>query len=124
MQSVEVRLTARRGRGVFALRAFSPGECIEAAPVLLVPAVESEHVARTVFDSYVYHWPDGALALVLGFGSLYNHSYTPNARFNRDVDHAVMRYTALRTIEAGEEILINYNGDPDCRDPLWFDAAD
>jgi SET domain-containing protein len=53
-------------------------------------------------------------------GSLYNHSYTPNAVYAKQYDQLIITYTALRDIAAGEEILINYNGRPDDLDPLWF----
>jgi SET domain-containing protein len=33
-----------------------------------------------------------------------------------------MQYKALRDIEAGEEITVNYNGDPDSREPVEFSA--
>jgi SET domain-containing protein len=39
------------------------------------------------------------------------------------IDHEadVVSYTALRRIEVGEEITINYSGDPEGRADLWFD---
>ena len=50
------------------------------------------------------------LALALGYGSLYNHSYKPNATYKHG--HASISYQALRNIPEGEEICINYNWDP------------
>ena len=35
-----------------------------------------------------------------------NHSYHPNARYKRDFMNKIMKYIALRDIEAGEEITI------------------
>jgi SET domain-containing protein len=32
----------------------------------------------------------------------------------------VIEYYALRDIEEGEEIHINYNGRPDSMEPVWF----
>jgi hypothetical protein len=34
-----------------------------------------------------------------------------------------VRFTALRAIEPGEEITINYTGEPGGRGELWFDAG-
>jgi hypothetical protein len=52
--------------------------------------------------------------MVLGFGSLYNHSYTPNATYVKKPDERVVEFVALQDIGSSEEITVNYNnGDPD-----------
>ena len=56
-------------------------------------------------------------ALALGYGSLYNHSYRPNAETLETPDELVI--TALHRIEPGEEIFINYMGT--AQDGVWFD---
>ncbi len=54
------------------------------------------------------------LALVLGYGSLYNHSYEPNATYVKEPSNGVVTFRAIRNIKAGEEITVNYNnGNPD-----------
>ncbi len=63
-----------------------------------------------------------AAAIVLGYGSIYNHSYVPNVLYFRKFDERVMEYVALRIIAAGEEITINHNGNPDDRTPVWFES--
>lgn len=102
-----------RGRGVFAGRRFQPGELIERVPVIVIPVAERPVLARTLLDAYDFEWDaEGRRsALALGYGSLYNHSFEPNAGYQRLYDSAEVLFTALRPIEAGEEILINYNGD-------------
>lgn len=110
---------AGKGRGVVAVRRIVRGELIESAPVVVVPAGQMTQIDGTVLKHYVYDWADG-VAVALGNGSIYNHSYAPNAIYTRRFDAHALEYTALRDIEAGEEILINYNGDPDDRTPLWF----
>jgi SET domain-containing protein len=114
-----------RGRGVFALAPIGAGETIERAPVIPFPPEQWEHLERTVLDRYGFDWgEDGRSgAIVLGFGSLYNHSYTPNARYLRRLEEQVMEFVALRGIAAGEEITVNYNGRPDDRSPMWFATA-
>lgn len=119
--SLPVRVVpiAGKGRGVVAARRILGGELIESAPVVLVPACETAKLDGTVLDHYVYDWADG-LAIALGNGSIYNHSYTPNAIYARRLDTRALEYTALRDIDEGEEVLINYNGDANDRTPLWF----
>jgi SET domain-containing protein len=61
--------------------------------------------------------------LALGYGSLYNHSYHPNARYD-DAAGPTKVFTALRDIAAGEEITVNYNGEPDDGSSVGFRVVD
>ncbi|MFN5799515.1 MAG: SET domain-containing protein-lysine N-methyltransferase, partial [Planctomyces sp.] len=54
---------------------------------------------------------------------LYNHSFTPNARYD-DAGRQVKEFRALRDIQPGEEITINYNGTEDGTDPVEFDVVE
>ena len=115
---VFVAPSATHGRGVFAGRTFDAGEVIEECPVLLVPAGA---VAALGLSGYCFEWTEDECAIALGYGSLYNHSWQPNARYDHDHDGVVVTYTTVRRIETGEEITINYSGDPEGRLDLWFD---
>ena len=106
------------GRGVFAARRFEAGDVVEDCPVLLVPAGA---IVALGLDGYCFEWTDEHCAVALGYGSLYNHSWDPNARYDHDHDRDLVSYTALRRIEPGEEVTINYSGDPEGRADLWFD---
>ncbi len=114
-----------KGRGVVAGCDIAAGETIELAPVIPVGTAEVAALCATVLDHYVYDWFPGStgLAVALGCGSLYNHSYEPNAFYKKDFVKNVLEYVALTDIVAGTEILINYNGDPTDRTPLWFDVV-
>jgi SET domain-containing protein len=113
-----------KGRAVLADEFIPAGATIEHSPVLTFPEEQWEHVGETVFCDYCYFWgvdlKDGAMAL--GMGSLYNHSFEPNARYLRHFEEQAIEYVALRDIRAGEEITINYNGDPDDDTPVWFEV--
>ncbi len=122
-RGVEVRdSTLCPGRGVFALRAFAPGETIEICPVLPIPKSEHARVVGGTFLLY-YQFPwrthESEGAIVLGFGSLYNHADVPNARHVRDFARVVMRFEALRPIAAGEEVAIHYGGGNPDFSPWW-----
>lgn len=108
-----------KGRGVFAQRFIRQGEIFERAPVIVLPARECENIERTVLFNYCYGWGEDS-ALALGLGSLFNHSYEPNALYTRKFEDQVIEYTALRNIEPDEEVTINYNGDPHDLEPMWF----
>ncbi len=122
MECIEVRTLPFKDRGVFACRRFTSGERIEKVPVLFIPFQEVPLLEKTVFFNYIFSWgtePEHH-ALALGYGSLYNHSYEPNAKYIKHLDQRTLEFIALCPIEKDEEIMINYNGDPLCRDPLWF----
>lgn len=114
--------TPGKGRGVITDTNIAKGETIERAPVLFIPAEQWPHIEETVFFHYCYSWgPESQhAAFALGFGSLYNHSYDPAAVYIKHMEDNEVEFVALRDIAAGEEVTINYNGDPtDCQ-PMWF----
>jgi SET domain-containing protein len=46
---------------------------------------------------------------MLGLGNMFNHSFQrQNVGWKRDLDAQVVVYTALKDIEAGQELLISY----------------
>ena len=51
---------------------------------------------------------------------MYNHSYTPSAILDELFDELMIEIVALRDIRQGEEITVNYNGDPENQEALWF----
>ena len=51
---------------------------------------------------------------------LFNHSYEPNADYDISFEKHTFDFFAHRDIKAGEEILINYNGEVDDQEQLWF----
>jgi SET domain-containing protein len=121
---IGVRNVAGKGRGVFAQKQFVKDEMVERAPVIVLPTHQEQFLDQTVLKDYYYYWNKATVALALGLGSLYNHSYTPNARYVKQHADAVIEFVALRTIEADEEITVNYNGDPTDQAPLWFHVVE
>ena len=114
-----------KGRGVVAERPFRAGETIERPPVIALPAGDTARIRATRLAGYYYEWgPDcKQAAIALGYGSLYNHSYEPNARFVFHEPEECLEFIALRDIAAGEEITINYNNlEESAANPLQFPA--
>ncbi|OLE52439.1 MAG: hypothetical protein AUG51_18145 [Acidobacteria bacterium 13_1_20CM_3_53_8] len=118
--------SAGKGLGIFARRKIREGEKIEEAPVLVIPASEIKRLDKTVLRDYYFVWGEDEeqAALMLGLCSLCNHSYKPNAIFYLLPEKLAIEFIALRDIKVGEEITINYNGDPDNQKPIWFEALD
>jgi SET domain-containing protein len=123
--AIEVKRVTGKGRGVFARKAIRRGEIIERVPVIVLPLrdVMRDPDDWTGLGCYCFEWGRETVALALGFGSLYNHSFEPNARYDDEARQAKV-FSAIRDIDAGEEITINYNGDPDDRSPVWFDVRE
>jgi len=111
-----------KGRGVFTRTRICSGEVIEEGPVIVVPANEVALLDKIALQDYYFDWGEkqDAAALMLGLCSLCNHSYQPNANFNLKPENLTIEFVALRDIEPGEEITINYNGDPADQKPIWF----
>ena len=117
-----VQDAGKKGRGVFATHAIKEGSLIERCPVVIVPVEQKDLIDKSSLYYYYYAWtPDEeGIALSMGYGSIYNHSFKPNAIFDRVFEGGYIDYIALRNIEAGEEITVNYNGEPDDQDPLPY----
>ena len=125
MLLIGVKESPGKGRGIFAQRNFKKGEIIETCPVIVLPPEEISSLELTQLYNYYFAWgPDSKeAAIALGYGSLYNHSYTPNARYEKDFNRNLIKYICIRDIEKDEEITINYNCDPEDKSPVWFDIS-
>jgi uncharacterized protein len=99
-------------RGVIADEIIEAGETIEVCPVIVLPSKEAGHIEMTHLDDYVYAWNQESDCLVLGRCGLVNHSYQPNAEYVRDLPDKTMVYIAIKNISPGEEVTVNYNGNP------------
>ena len=122
---LKINYSNERGRGMFADCFIAAGTILEDAPVILVPPEQMPLIKDTVLFEYFFQWKlDGqeTCAICLGYGSIYNHSsIRPNATYIRLYNELKIRFIAIKDINAGEEIFTNYNGDTDCRRPLWFE---
>ena len=109
-----------KGRGVFTTRDLPKGALIERTPVLIVPEHHRPLADKTLLFGYLLLWePDrpqeelyegtGRAAIALGITSLINHSDRPNARIRPRIEAQEIELRATRDIDAGEEILIDYD---------------
>jgi len=125
MLPISVKESPGKGRGVFARKNFKKGEIIETCPVIVFPAEEVDAVEFTQLYNYYFAWGTASneAAIALGYGSLYNHSYSPNAKYQKDFENNVLKYICIRDIQEDEEITINYNCDPEDKSPVWFSLS-
>ncbi|MFJ8066356.1 SET domain-containing protein [Psychrobacillus sp. NPDC096426] len=114
--------TGKYGRGIFAARDIKKDELIEVSPVIVSPKDEWKYLKKTVLYYYSFHWGKKDTAIALGYGSLFNHSYTPNITFSNNKKNLSIDFYAIVDIKEGEELTINYNGEPEDTSRLWFDV--
>ncbi|MGG0511265.1 SET domain-containing protein [Priestia megaterium] len=120
---ISVKDTQKYGRGIYATCNIKIGELIESSPIILVNKEELQFLAPTKISNYWFYWGQNSSerAIALGYGSLFNHSYSPNCIYYYNERDLTIKFYALTNIKQGDEIKINYNGDPYDYSPLWFD---
>lgn len=132
---VQVRRSKERGRGgrgVYATQDIAKGEIIETVPMIVMPRIQvfpegcdESTKALSRISWYVFEWtPERGVpmtALALGYGSLYNHSYSANARYVQAGKDS-MNFIAVKSIKKGQEIFVNYNGSPNSKTKVDFEV--
>lgn len=111
-RKVRVVAVPGKGRGVVATEPIAKGELIEICPVIDLSDKEKKWVdtESDVLSGHALYKPeDGGQVLMLGYGSLYNHSRQPNAEL--DYDPAGVKFVALVDIAVDEEIVYDYDFD-------------
>ena len=109
------------GRGVFCTNDIEMGDIIEIAPVLVLPVQERKWLDQSLLYNYYMEW-EGSVAIVLGYGCLYNHSDEPKATFILNIAERSVTFKALIDIRAQQEIRIHYHeGNPGKK--LWFGTS-
>jgi uncharacterized protein len=124
-QAIYVAESPIGGKGVFASKKIYAGDVIEVCPVIPLKVGDMELLDKTTLYDYYFLWEDDekdikTCAIALGFGSLYNHAAPSNADYVMDYEAQTIDVSAVRDIEEGEEITINYHGDPEDTSPTWF----
>jgi len=115
--------TEDRGRGVFTSEELSVDDIVEVCPIIIIPEKDFAKIHESVLHDYYFNWEtedQKLLAIALGYGSLYNHSSEPNLTFILDFDQNQIVFKALKEIESGDELLINYEEGLKGKSVLWF----
>jgi SET domain-containing protein len=123
--NIEIRNTSEKGRGIFSLEDIAPFQTIEIAPVIVMSAEDRKHLDKTLLHDYIFEWSpneEQKCIMALGYVPIYNHSFASNAEYAMDYIKQTISIVSVRAISTGEEITINYNGDFNDENPLWFEV--
>ncbi|HRN55721.1 MAG TPA: SET domain-containing protein-lysine N-methyltransferase [Agriterribacter sp.] len=115
-----------KGRGVFTRKKIAAGTIIEISPVIVMNGDERKLLDQTLLHDYIFVW--GAhkdqCCMALGYIAVYNHSCQANCEYFMNYDEHTMHIKTVRAVEAGAELTINYNGDWDNKEKVWFDVKE
>ena len=116
--------TAAKGRGVFTKEKIRAKIIVEESPVIVMSSNERKLLDKTLLHDYIFEWGDDKrkCCMALGFVPLYNHSYESNCEYFMDFEKETIQIKTVRSIEKGEELTINYNGNWNDNKKVWFDA--
>jgi len=111
-------------RGVFAATAIQKGELIEACPVITISENDTASIEEESLVTYMFYFgtKKERSVIALGFGSLYNHTDTPNAGYKELEKGQALEFWAIKNIKKDEEITISYVQENINR-PLWFSSS-
>lgn len=102
---LEVRyIDETMGFGVFASQDIDEGTIVETCYSIKT----YNQVFNPCFD-YLFSLSNTESLLPLGYGSIYNHSYTPNIHWRIvNMEKPVIEFYALKKIRMGDELCHNY----------------
>tara|TARA_R110001592_G_scaffold16073_4_gene68806 strand:- start:1434 stop:1826 length:393 start_codon:yes stop_codon:yes gene_type:complete len=109
---IEVRDSNLSGRGVFANKDIKAGEILEECHHVILE--NNFKLQDPILQTYVFSWPKGsfggikASSVVLGMGSIFNHSNDNNADWVTDEIRNLYSFYAIKDIKKDEEIFTNY----------------
>ena len=107
---IKVDFSPIHGRGVFAISDIKTGELIEDCHFVKLSESEYKKLDKEI-QKISFSWPIGSNdchVIVLGFGSIYNHSDSNNATWNTDIIRNCFSFYSTKEIKAGSEICTNY----------------
>lgn len=115
--------TPNMGRGVFTSEPIPPGTIVEISPVIVMGPEDRILLDKTPLHDYIFEWGEDRkqCCMAMGYVPVYNHASPSNCEYEMDYDDDTITVTAVRDIEPGEELFINYNGDWDDARPVWFE---
>ena len=112
------------GNGIFTSEPIKANTIVEVSPVIVMKHTERKLLDQTLLHDYIFEWGERKkqCCMAMGYVPLYNHSYDSNCEYEMEFDKEIIVVRAVRNIEKGEELFINYNGTYNDGKPVWFDV--
>ena len=122
LSSLRIAEIPNKGRGVVTLKKIAKDTVVEHSPVIVMDAVARQLLDQTTLHDYIFVWGNNEeeCCMAQGYVSIYNHAIGSNCEYFMNFDDNTMQIKTVRDIAAGEELTINYNGDWDNEEDVWF----
>lgn len=119
-----IKMSGKKGRGVFTSRPIPADVVIEESPVIVISEKERVLLDQTLLHDYIFEWGNDKkqCCMALGYVPVYNHSYQSNCEYVMDFELQTIRVVTIRDIAKNEELTINYNGDWNNEEKVWFNT--
>ena len=116
--------TEKMGRGVFTKKDIAAGTVVEVSPVIVMGQPDRLLLDKTLLHDYIFEWgtDKNKCCMALGLVPMYNHSYKSNCEYFMNFEDDTILIKTVKTIRKGKELTINYNGDWNDSNKVWFDV--
>jgi len=116
-EKITIKESPVHNQGVFAIKDILEGEIVEKCPLLLFDW-RAKYQSDPIMKQYMWtnisckckdckmHSP--MVYIPLGYGSLYNHSESPNVIVEIDWIEQTATFKTIKTVLIGEELFVNY----------------
>jgi len=108
------------GHGIFTTTFIPADTTLEECPYLRIKAGE----CAASLDDYVFNLESSEdngdsdyYSLVLGWGSLFNHSFDHNTEYWHDTDRDLIVFHTIKAVAAGKQLFVNYGKE-------WWDSRE
>jgi uncharacterized protein len=108
------------GHGIFTKSFIAPDTTLEECPYLRIEA----EACSGILDDYAFNLESAEengdadyYSLVLGWGSLFNHSYDHNTEYWHDMSRDLIVFHTIKAVAAGEQLFVNYGKE-------WWDSRE
>ena len=122
--SLYIDISEKKGKAVYTNETIEANSIVEVSPVIVMKKEDRVYLDKTLLHDYIFEWGEdkSQCCMALGFIPIYNHSYKSNCEYFMEFEDETIFVKTVRTIEKGEELTINYNGDWDDETKVWFDV--
>ena len=116
--------TPNMGKGVFTRQKIPANTVLEISPVIVMSSEDRLLLDKTLLHDYIFEWGKSKhqCCMALGLVPMYNHSYKSNCEYFMNFEDDTILIKTVKTIRKGKELTINYNGDWNDSNKVWFDV--